>query len=420
MKRYIGQFMRSAISRRALVAGAAAIPVLVAAATLDNARAAEDVPVGILLPLSGSVAPIGINNRRGHELAIEEINANGGIKSLGGAKLVMIDGDTQGKPEVGMSEAEKLSQRDVVAIFGAYQSGVTFPSTQVTEKLGVPFIDPVAIADKITEGRGFKYIFKIAPKASWYARDQIGFLKGVGEATGHPVKKIVLMHEDTLFGQSTAAGQKASAADLGIEILDEISYPKDTPDVTSTIARIKDLNPDAIVLVSYISDAVLITKTMKELGVDIPIVGTSAGHIDPAYVANLGKDANYTFTVGEWNPDISKPGIEEINQRFTEKFGIPMNGHAAETYMATKVLADALERAGSTDREAVRAAIAKTKICGADNILPYDCIEFDESGQSPQGQLVILQILDGVYKTVWPPEVASAAPVWPVPAWSER
>jgi branched-chain amino acid transport system substrate-binding protein len=410
---------RRTLTRRALVVGAALVPVLAAAYT-GSARAAEDVKVGILLPLSGSVAPIGINNRRGHELAIEEINAAGGIKSLGGAKLVMIDGDTQGKPEVGMSEAEKLSQRDVVAIFGAYQSGVTFPSTQVTEKLQVPFIDPVAIADKITEGRGFKYVFKIAPKASWYARDQIQFVKEAGENAGKPVKKVVLMHEDTLFGQSTAAGQKAAAGEAGIEIMDEIAYPKDTPDVTSTIARIKDMAPDAILLVSYISDAVLITKTMKELDVNIPIVGTSAGHIDPAYVTTLGADANYTFTVGEWNPDIAKKGAKEISDRFEKKFGVPMNGHAAETYMATMVLRDALERAGSTDREKVRDALAKTKLCGDQNILPYDCIEFDESGQSPQGRLVVLQIIDGEYKTVWPKEVASTNLVWPVPNWSDR
>ena len=124
------------------------------------AYAADGIKVGILLPLSGGVAPIGINNRRGHELAVEEINANGGIAALGGAKLEMIDGDTQGKPEIGITELQKLERKGVVAIMGAYQSGVTFPVTQVSEKLQVPFIDPVAIADSITS-RGFKYLFKV-------------------------------------------------------------------------------------------------------------------------------------------------------------------------------------------------------------------------------------------------------------------
>lgn len=383
------------------------------------AGAAEDVKVGILLPLSGSVAPIGINNRRGHELAIDEINAAGGIKSLGGAKLVMVDGDTQGKPDIGMSEVEKLSRKGVAAIMGAYQSGVTFPSTQISEKLKVPFIDPVAIADSIT-ARGFKYIFKVAPQASWYARDQIRFLQYASAKGGKPARTAVLLYEDTLFGQSTSKGQAVSAKELGIEILAQIPYPKDTPDMTSTIARIKDLNPDAILLVSYISDAVLITKTMRELDVNIPMIGTSAGHIDPAYISNLGKLADFTYTVGEWNPDLKAPGVAEISARFEKKFGIPMNGHAAETYMSTMVLRDALERAGSTDREKLQAALAKTKICGKDNILPYDCIMFDETGQSPQAQLVVLQIIDGKHTTVWPAEVAAADPVWPVPAWSSR
>jgi branched-chain amino acid transport system substrate-binding protein len=385
-----------------------------------EAVAADDIPVGILLPLSGSVAPIGINNRRGHELAIEEINADGGIKSLGGAKLVMIDGDTQGNPNVGISEVEKLARQNVVAIMGAYQSGVTFPATQMSERLGVPFIDPVAVADSITEGRGFKYTFKVSPLASWYARDQIRFVIDASTKAGSPAKSVVLLHEDTLFGTSTAEGQVKAAKELGLEVLADISYPKDTPDMTSTVAQIKELNPDALLMVSYINDAVLVTKTMKELDVNIPIIGTSAGHIDPAYIANLGDDANLTFTVGEWNTDLDKPGVEEISKRFEEKFGVAMNGHAAETYMSTMVLRDALERAGSTDREALRDAIAETKICGDANILPYDCIRFGESGQSPEAQLVVLQIIDGKHQTVWPSEVASAEPVWPVPAWADR
>ncbi len=412
----------SAITRRFIMGGflCAAMLIAPAASPFSAAMAQEDIKVGILLPLSGSVAPIGINNRRGHELAIEEINAAGGIKSLGGAKLVMIDGDTQGNPNVGIQETEKLARQGVVAIMGAYQSGVTFPTTQIAEKLKVPYIDPVAIADSITEGRNFKYTFKVSPKASWYARDQLAFLKSIGEQSGNPVKSVVLMFEDTLFGKSSSAGQEQYAKETGIEVLDKIAYPKDTPDLTATISRVKSLNPDALVLVSYISDAVLITKTMKELGVNIPIVGTSAGHIDPAYVANLGPLANYSFTVGEWNPDLKKPGAGEINERFVKKFGIPMNGHAAETYMSTMVLRDALEKAASTDREKVRDALAQTEICGEANLLPYDCIKFDESGQSEQGRLGILQVQKGEFVSVWPEELAAQKTVWPVPAWDKR
>jgi branched-chain amino acid transport system substrate-binding protein len=384
------------------------------------ASAADDVKIGILLPLSGPVAPIGQNNRRGHALAVEEINAAGGIKSLGGAKLVMIDGDTQGNPKVGIQETEKLVTQGVSAILGAYQSNVTFPTTQISEKSGVPYIDPVAIADTITEGRNFKYTFKVAPKASWYARDQLKFIKWVGEKAGKPVKRVVLMYEDTLFGQSTSKGQEAAAKAMGIEVVDKIAYPAETPDMTPTISRIKQIAPDAILLVSYIADAVLITKTMKELGVDLPIMGTSAGHIDPAYIANLGPLAEHSFTVGEWNPDIKKGGAAALAKRFQAKFGLPMNGHAAETYMSTMVLADALERAASADRVKLREALAATSLCGDKNILPYNCVKFDASGQSPEGQLVMLQVQKGQFVTVWPPEVAAAEVVYPVPGWSKR
>jgi len=386
----------------------------------QTAAAADDVKIGILLPLSGAIAPIGQNNRRGHLLAVEDINAAGGIKSLGGAKLVIVDGDTQGNPRVGIQETEKLAQQGVVAILGAYQSNVTFPSTQTAEKLGVPYIDPVAIADSITEGRNFKYTFKIAPKASWYARDQLAFVKWVGERAKKPIRRVVLMYEDTLFGQSTSAGQEKFAKEAGLEVVQKIAYPAESPDMTPTISRIKQLAPDAILFVSYIADAVLITKTMKELGVDVPILGTSAGHIDPAYIANLGPLAEHSFTVGEWNPDLKKAGAAKLSARFEAKFGAPMNGHAAETYMATMVLADALERARSTDRAKVRDALAQTNLCGERNILPYDCVKFDGSGQSPQGRLVMLQVQKGKFVSIWPPEVAAAVPVYPVPAWSKR
>jgi branched-chain amino acid transport system substrate-binding protein len=402
-----------------LLAAATASLALLAGGTVP-ARSADDVKVGILLPLSGPIAPIGQNNRRGHQLAIEEINAAGGIKSMGGAKLVMIDGDTQGNPKVGIQETEKLIAQNVSVILGAYQSNVTFPTTQIAEKASVPFIDPVAIADSITKGRNFKFTFKVAPMASWYARDQLKFIKWVGEKTGKPLKRVVLMYEDTLFGQSTSNGQEAAAKELGIEIAAKIAYPAETPDMTPTISRVKQMNPDAILFVSYIADAVLITKTMKELGVDIPIMGTSAGHIDPAYIANLGPLAEYSFTVGEWNPDLKKAGAAKIAERFQAKFGVPMNGHAAETYMATMVLADALERAGSGDRKKLRDALSQTKLCGDKNILPYGCVRFDESGQSPEGQLVMLQVQKGQFVSVWPSESAAASPVFPVPSWAKR
>jgi branched-chain amino acid transport system substrate-binding protein len=416
--------VRSTLRRSLRLAGFAAATLGLAGAMAglpgSGAKAQEDVKVGVLLPLSGAVAPIGQNNRRGHELAVEEINAAGGIKSLGGAKLVLVDGDTQGNPNVGIQETEILARKGVVAVMGAYQSSVTFPTTQIAEKLQVPYIDPVAIADSITEGRNFKYTFKVSPKASWYARDQFAFIKWVGEKSGKPVKRAVLMFEDTLFGKSTSDGQARFAEEFGIEVVETISYPAETPDMTGTVSRIKSLNPDALVLVSYISDAVLITKTMKELGVNIPILGTSAGHIDPAYIANLGDLAEYSFTVGEWSPDLKKSGASDVDKRFQAKFGVPMNGHAAETYMSTMVLRDALERAGSTDPKKLRDALAETKICGDENLLPYDCIRFDESGQSPEGRLTILQVQNGEFVSVWPDGIAAAEVVWPVPGWDQR
>jgi len=145
---------------------------------------AADVVIGNILPLSGPVAPIGKVGREIREMAVEEINAAGGIKSMGGAKLKMIYADSRGDPKVAMTEAERLITKDkVVCITGAYQSAVTYPSTEVAERYKVPYLVPVSVRDAITE-RGFKYTFRVAAKASWYARDQINFIKALGERTG--------------------------------------------------------------------------------------------------------------------------------------------------------------------------------------------------------------------------------------------
>ena len=178
--------------------------------------------------------------------------------------------------------------------------------------------------------------------------------------------------------------------------------------MTATMAKIKQMNPDAVLLVSYLSDAVLITKTMKELGINAPIVGTSAGHIDPAYISTLGKDADYTFTVGEWATDVKKKGVVEISKRFKEKFGVDMNGHAAETYMSTYVLADALEEQARLIVKSSEMLLQKRSFVAIKTFSPMIVYASPDWAIS-KAQLIIMQIIDGQHKTVWPFDAASAS-----------
>lgn len=404
------------------VTGAAAGSGLLGLPMIGRAQQNE-VVIGSVLPLTGPIAPIGATNRQGIEFAVEEINAAGGLKVLNGAKFRIIDGDHEGKPEKSISETERLIRQGAHVLFGAYQVASTVPSTQVAERFKIPYIVPVTAPDVVVE-RGFKYVFKISPKSSWYARDQVRFLQEISKKTNRPVKKVALVHEATLYGQSVSGYQRKYLKNAGIDIVADVSYTTNAPDLTSEISRLKAAGPDAVLATSYIADAILITRTMAELQMDTDgLIGASAGHIDPAYVSGLGGRAEFSMTPGEWNPDLKKGSStlsQRINEGFKKRYGVDMNGHAAENYVAVYVLKEAIERARTLDRQKLRDSLAATDFSGERNILPYERIVFDASGQNKHAQLVMLQVRERRFRTIWPAEFSTLEPVWPVPRWAQR
>ncbi len=390
---------------------------------------AEEVAIGNILPLSGPVAPIGKVGREIREMAVEEINAAGGIQSMGGATLKMIYADSRGDPKVAMTEAERLITRDkVVCITGAYQSAVTYPSTEVAERYKIPYLVPVSVRDAITE-RGFKYTFRVAAKASWYARDQINFIKAMEERTGLMPKKLAFVYENTDWGTSTAEGWRPLAQEAGFEVVLDEPYPANAPDLTPVVLKIKRAKPDFILFVSYIADATLLMNTIAEHEVDVMgIISSGGGHSDPQFIPNTGKNSLYHFDAVEWEADLNRPGLKETNKKFKERYGYNISPEAANVYASMYVLKDALERAGSSDPEKLREALAKTNYTqGQGMIVPYEKISFDGSGQNPQAQLVVVQIRqlsDGSIErcTIYPWAVGRAGfePIYPIPTWKWR
>jgi branched-chain amino acid transport system substrate-binding protein len=391
-----------------------------------NVAAAEEVVIGNILPLSGSAAPIGMVGRQIRELAVEEINGSGGIQSLGGAKLKMIYADSRGDPKIAISEAERLINVDKVSLItGAYQSAVSFPSTEVAERYKVPYVVPVSVKDAITE-RGFKYVFRLAAKASWYARDQVRFLEAMSKID--PINKVAMVYENTDWGQSTAEGWKPLLEKAGMEIVLDEPYPATTPDITPVVIKIKRAKPDAILFVSYAADAILLMNTLAELKVDVKaMVGSGGGHADPVFMKNTGKNCEYFFDAVEWAADLPRPGLKELNEKFKAKYGTFLSPEAANVYAAMYVIKNALESAASTDPKKIAEALRKTNFTGGKGfIVAYDKVSFDEEGQNPQAGLIVQQLLmvDGQMDrvTVWPPYSAREGfkPVYPIPKWSER
>jgi branched-chain amino acid transport system substrate-binding protein len=382
----------------------------------------EVIKIGNILPLSGSAAPLGKIGQEARDMAIEEINAAGGIKSMNGAQIEMIYADSKGDPATGVSEAERLiTHEEVALITGCYQSGVAMPSTEVAERYGIPYIVPVPSEDQITE-RGFKYVFRVAEKTSWRNRDQVTFVKEMAEKFDTPIKTVALIYENTSWGQGAVRAWEKYIPEAGLEIVLKEPYPSNSSDLTPVVLKCKNLNPDIIMLVSYVSDAALLTNTFAEHKV-MPkaFVGTSGGFADPAYFELTGDNCEYYFDISTWEPDVNRPFSQEVNQKFTEKYGYAMNAEAVKAYASMYIIADALERAGSTDPEALRQAFAETNITEGPTQMYASEIVFDETGQMVNAPLFISQMrkIDGKMErvSVWPE--AEARPgmeiVWPYP-----
>lgn len=388
------------------------------------ATTSETIKIGAVYPLSGAVASTGQNIKRGIDMAVEDINAKGGVL---GKKIEIIYGDSQGDPKVGMSEAERLvTQQKVPVLIGAYQSGVTEVISQVAEKNKTPLLTAISTADVLTT-RGYNYFFRMAPTNMMYLRDMLQYVVDCNQKFGLKHETVGIIADNTLLGQETAKWSKYWAEKLGLKVVKEVLYTKDAADLTSEVLTMKSVNPDVLVIDPYVSDAILLIKTMHEQGFKPKIIVAKAtGIIDPNFLKNVKEQGEGITTAVEWNKGMAKG--KDINAAFEKKYGIPMNGHSAEGYTAMWVLKTAIEQAGAVDREKIREAMAKLKIekkfpNGPEIILPYDTITFQtvdlagtkHTNTNASARLGIAQIKGGEYKTVWPFDVAEMKPDIPLP-----
>lgn len=383
---------------------------------------ADVIKIGAIYPLSGGTAQDGENQKRAHELAAEEINNAGGIKSLGGAKIQFVYGDSQSKTEVGIAEAERLiDQENVIALMGAYESHVSMSVSEIAERYGVPFIIPNALADQLTE-RGLKYTFKTVIKTSDFGRDTGVFVKEMGEKTGDEARRAAVLYGDFFFGHEVAEGWLTQLPEMGYEIVANVAYPVPATNMQEAILKVKQANPDVLFCLGNISEAILTIKQLKELNYwpKHGVVGVGGGFSNPVFLKNAGDLAEGLFIANDWFPEINRAGSKEANQKYKDKYGDDMTGNANTTYAATWVLADALERAGSADPGKLCEALANTNITSGPATFMYDVIKFDETGQNISAQNVIAQVQDGKAIVVWPDKYKVADPVWPVPDWDKR
>ncbi|WP_233237298.1 ABC transporter substrate-binding protein [Bordetella sp. LUAb4] len=400
-----------------LIAGVAAcLALTLSGGALAQPAAAQEktVRIGAIYPLSGALASTGAEIKAAIELAVDIINnphpeleglplaAGAGLPKLNGAKIEVVFGDSQGKPEVGLADAQRLIQQEkVVALTGAYQSAVTKTASRVAEQSGIPYLNGESSSPDLTD-RGYKWFFRTSPTDDTFVENMMQFLDGVKKV---PTKKIAVVYENTDFGVNTYKAVERFAKKYNREIVANIAYAAGSPSVTAEVQKLAGAKPDVALFASYTSDAMLFVRTMRESKYAPPVLlANDAGFIDSRFVQEVGPQVQGVLTRDVWSNDVAaaKAGLKKINDMYKAKTGKDLNGNNARSMQGVLVLADAINRAGSTDPEAIRKALAATDLKSTQIAMPWEGVKFDEKGQNQLGAGLILELKGAGYVPVWP------------------
>src|SRR5712671_3097257 len=400
--------------RRFLTTMGAAAAALAGCPAIVRAQARE-VRVGYILPVTGPLAFEAGLALNGILLAVDEINGAGGIKSLGGARITLLPGDTQNKVELGNSEAARLIDQGVTALIGPFSSLVAFSVRQVTEKNKTPFLLLATVADNVLDG-GLHYCFRMQPNARAMATLPVGNMMEMARASGAPIKRVAIMHEDGNFGTTMGNHVEAFAGKMGYELVQRVPYNLRSPDFTAELSKVKAARPDLLLISGYYGDSKIIAETAAKLRIGVhALVGlANAAYSNPKFIAENRELTDQLFDGNYWhNPQ--SPRARAVFDAYQKKFGSTMSNHSVQGYEVMFVLRDALERAGSMDRDKLREAIAKTNL--TDQILTQESIRFDESGEDIYATPALIQVQNGKPVVVGPAKFVEAKPVFPVPKW---
>lgn len=427
--------MRRVTRRRFLQYSGAGLSSLVLTDRLAALAAAQDavIPIGAVYPLSGALARIGAAIRNGIELAAEIVNdphpdltlplaATAGLPKLGNRKLRLIWGDSRGDPATGRAEAERLIERErVVALIGSYQSAVTATASLPAEARGVPYLNPESSSPRLTE-RGFKWFFRTGPHDTTFTKLFFDMMEDL-KRRGQRISRVAILAEDTEFGATAAGVADGFARVYRYDVVARELYTSPPASLTAEFLRIRAANPDVIIGANYLVDAIMIVRTLKEIRWFPQGFMVHAGFTTvPDYLRSTGRDGWYFLARAPWALGIAKrkPLVARVNDLYKRKHNSDMDEVVARGFTGMLTLADAINRAGSTAPAAIQKALKETSIPGAQLIMPWDGIEFDDRGQNKYAAGLMVQILDNDYKVVWPFEIAEAPIVWPVPAWDRR
>jgi branched-chain amino acid transport system substrate-binding protein len=403
------------VSRRTFTAGLGAAGLLAGTAPFNIVRAqGSALKVGVLLPRSGYQAGIGQDCQRGVDITA------GMLKDLGLPSLQIMNADTETNVDVARARAEKLIGEGAQLLVGAFDSGQSTAIAQVAEQKGIPYVINIAAAPPITE-QGYKFVFRNFPTAGMILRDAFVDQKEVFAAVGAAPKTAVFMHVNDTFGTAMKGGIGAVMPkfDMPYKIVETIAYDPAARDLSVEISKAKATGADALLMVSRLNDAILLTREMvKQRWTPMAIMSMGPGWYEDQYLKTLSKLSDGPLSFAPWY-DANKKMSKQLEAALAKVHpGFNLNTNHVYTFEALLIAADAYKRAGSSDPKALADAVRTTNI--KDNVSIGPGIQFDAKGQNDKILGGGIQNRGGKLITVAPKQAANGKPEWPLKPYDKR
>ena len=415
----------SRVSRRTFLGSALAGTVLVGFPLPLRAQP-KTVKVGAIHPVTGPLAEVGQLQRTSAQIAVDATNAAGGIKSMGGAKLELLTGDTESKPEVARSVTERLINEGAVMVMGGFHSGHIMAMVPVAQQKRVPFIIDIGAADAITQSvaqsvkegkQKTQYVYRIFPSTTTFGVRAVQHMTGIFKETKASPKRVVVLYTNDAFGkpQAEAFVNTVKAAHVDFEIVEAIPYPEDAKDLSTEVSRVKALKPDILSPITRPATAVLLFPELARQRVELMgVISPGApGMTQPRQLEILKAYLEYVMASVPW-PNVKSPRTQKVAEEFAKRTGGKGMDETSFSYDGIQVIADVLERARSVEADALVDAIKKTAF-NDPIMVSAGPIRFNDVGENVGATTAMVQIFKSKPLVVWPKDGAQAQPVFPRP-----
>ena len=413
-------------SRRAFLKGAVTTAA-VASAPLRLGAQPKTVKVGVVSPITGAMAEVGGDCRLGATLAAEAINAAGGIKSLGGARLELLLADSETKADVARSEADRLIGAGAQVLTGGFHSAHVASISSLAQQRRVPYMIDITGVDAITaniaksvrEGQQkVQYVYRNFPGQTTFGRNATRYMTEIFKEAGVSPRRVVVMYSNDLFGKNASAGFESAvrAMSPGFEIVEMIPYPETAADLSTEMSRAKALKPDILAPITRPVTAILLLEELAKQRVDVMgVISPGApGLYEPGQIRQLKELIEHVMDAAPW-PNYKSAAVQKVGAEFAKRSnGRYFDASGAFAYEAVQLIGDALERAGSTEPDAIVAAIKKTNFKDGVTVSNGPVV-FNEVGDNPNASTALIQILGQKPRVVWPREFAEQKFVFPRP-----